>query len=309
MKLRLGFLAFVLAALLGFSPGGGGDPQQFVLYDLFAGQNAGTTVSPGVGSAAVPIGARTSRSTALVNGQVTLIVGIIGDSISANSGPSAYTTTQSNNDNLSIYDGNMYAYSDPVIGASNGPGSMWGILADRLIANTAGRGTPYTRVITIDPAIGGTTSGDWSSTGNFQNRMRVACLRARSLGYPISGSGNGGNWKFVWLYRLGTNDNAVSTSPSVYTSNAKSTFATLQSYGCTSKIIVSEMTLLAGVVSSGLQTAQAGLVDSVTIFTGDNADSLTGIGTNRAPDGTHFNLTGETADAALIDTALSNAGF
>jgi hypothetical protein len=317
MKLRLGFLAFVLAALLGFSPGGGGDPQLYVILDSFVGQNGGTTLVPAVGSPTISIGTRTSQSTALVNGQKTLIIAIAGgDSISANSGPSAYTVLNPTVcHNYDPYGRAMYSYADPVIGASNGPGSMWGILCDRIIANTQGRSTPYARVIVFDTAIGGTTSGDWApvngSFGNFSNRSRQICLLMRGLGYPITGSGNGGNWQMVWLYRLGTNDNApsIQTPSATYTANAKSTFAMLQSYGCTAKIMVSTMTLFNGSTNSSLQTAMAGLVDSVTTFTSDNADTLTGIGTNRAPDGIHFNLTGETNDAALIDAALANAGF
>lgn len=305
------FLILALAALsIGATPGGGGDPQLYVINE-FIGQNGGTTPVPGVGSPTVSIGARTSQSSALTPGQKILIIAIAGgDSISANSGPSAYTVLNPTNcGNYDPYGRNMYSYADPVIGASNGPGSMWGILCDRIIANTQGRATPYARVIVFDTAVGGTTSGDWSSSGNFNNRARQTCLLMRGLGYPISGSGNGGNWQMVWLYRLGTNDNAQSTTPAAFTANAKSTFATVQSYGCTAKILVSTMTLLAGVTSAGLQGAQAGLPDGVTVFANDNADSLTGIGTNRAPDGTHFNLAGETADAALIDAGLVAAGF
>lgn len=301
-----GFFIFVFASCaLGISPGAGADPQQLVIYDLFAGGNASGTLAPGVGSAAVPIGSRTARSNALVNGETTLVVGIIGDSISANSGPSAYTVTQTKVENLNIYSaaGDVYDYKDPVIGASDGPGSQWGILGDRLRSTSR-----YARVIYIDPSIGGSTSIDWGKAGNLNNRARVACLQARALGWPVSGSGNGGNWKMVWLYRLGTNDKAVGTSPSNFTAAAQSTFQTLRDYGCTAKILVSTVTMVSNVVDAGLQAAQAGLVDNVTTFAGDNLDSLTG-GTNRSVDGTHLTLTGETNDSPLVDTALSNAGL
>lgn len=309
---RLLFAALFSILSLGFVGGGGADPQLYVINE-FIGQNGGTTPVPGVGSPTVPIGSRTSQSSALTPGQKTLIIAIAGgDSISANSGPSAYTVLNPTVcHNYDPYGRAMYSYQDPVIGASNGPGSMWGILCDRLIANTQGRGTPYARVIVFDLAKGGTTSGDWSSAGNFNNSSRQTCLLMRGLGYPITGSGNSGNWRMVWLYRLGTNDAIVGTAPATLTANGLSTLAMLRSYGCTAPVLVSTMTLHSGgtVIDSGLQTALANMVDNVNYFPSDNADSLTGTGVNRAPDGIHFNLAGENADAALIDAALLSAGY
>lgn len=281
----------------------GGPALQTNIYDLYAGQNAAGTISPGVGSASVPIGTRTLRSTTLVNGETTLITVIFGDSISANSGPSPVVPTQTNNQNFDPYGGNVYDYKDPVIGASDGPGSMWSLLNDRL--RSTGR---YQRVITFDMAIGGTTSGDWSSSGSFGHRARAACLWARALGWPVSGSGNGGNWKLVFLYMLGTNDAAQGTTGPQFTARALSTFAMLAAQGCTAKILICTCTMLSNAVNAALQTAQAGLVDGVTRFAGPNLDSLTG-GTNRQADGTHLTLTGETNAAPLTDSALQAAGL
>jgi hypothetical protein len=287
------------AAYAQFGGAAGGLPLQFNLFDQSSGQNGSGTPLPGFSDTT----GRTLRSTALVNGETTLIVSVIGDSISANSGPSAYTVTQTKNDNFNPYNGSVYDYADPVLGASTGPGSMWGILGDRLRSTAR-----YQRVITINPSIGGTTSLDWSKGGAFGHRARVSCLYARSLGWPVTGSGNGGNWKMAWLYMLGTNDNAVGTSGANFTTRAQSTFQHLADYGCTAKILVGKITMLSNSVNATLQSSQAGLVNSVTTFTGPDIDSLTG-GTNRVGDGTHLTLTGETNAIVLVDTALSNAGL
>lgn len=247
-------------------------------------------------------GGKTQRgSDLLTSGEKTHILLVIGDSISANSAAAAYTVINtSKNDNLNIYDGHLYAYSDPWLGPSTGPGSWPGKTGDDIISD----GSKFVRTIAIGCSMGGATSFDYSREGTFSHRVIAALLYCIRLGYPVSGSGDGGNWKMTCIWALGTNDNALGYTGAQWTAYTNSGIDFLRDYGFKGKILVPKMTLLNGVVSTSIQNAQDAIVDnSKGIYQGSNFDSLTGV-TYRAGDGTHFSATGNTTAGGMVKTSI-----
>jgi hypothetical protein len=264
------------------------------VYDQSVAQNGGTTVLPGVSSTA----GRTLSTTLLQSGQSTFIMLVVGDSISANSGPSIYTATHTLTENFNIYDGLCYRYQDPVLGASTGSGSYPAMIIDKLL--DSGR---FARGIVFDPAIGGTTSRDWSASGPFNQRAQAALWWMKSLRWPINGSADA--WRFAIVYVLGTNDNAVGTSQSVFTANGNSFIQSVRGIGCTADIFVATSTLLNNAISTAIQSAQADMIStSAGIFALGNMDSLTGV--NRQSDSTHLSTTGEGNWASICNTTFLN---
>lgn len=276
----------------GFGAGGGGNrDNNLTIFDLSPGCNTGGPILPGISN---PAGYTLATSgNALTPGEKTLIKLVVGDSISANTGQSAYTNGHTTkNDMLNLYTGTNYRFQDPMLSSSTGPGSYHGRTADKLITNGK-----FSRVITINAAIAGNCSTDYAASGSFNHRARIGCLYARQLGWPVSGSGDSGNWRFAILYALGTNDNGVGTSAANFTIAANSFINSMRGYGCNGDIFITKMTLLAGSVNAALQAAQAALVDNPNgIYLGPDADSLTGA--NRF-DGTHFGDVGGDAFGTL----------
>lgn len=285
-------LASILFAHAYGTGGGGSTANNLVIYDQSAGCNtpAGAII-PGISN---PAG-YTPASTSLTPGTATLVQLVIGDSISANTGESAYTVLNPTvNQALNIYSGLNYTYQDPVIGASTGPGSYPGRIADKVIA--AGK---FARVITIDVALGGNCSGNYAKNGAMNHRARIACLYARALGWPVTGSL--GTWRMAVIYALGTNDNLTGVTQSAFTINGQSLIDSLRNYGCTGDIFISKMTLAGGNVNAGIQAAQAALINNPAgVYVGADVDSLTG--GNRQADATHLNNTGNNNLAALWST-------
>lgn len=254
-------------------------------------QNGGGVVLNGNNS----IGGKTARgSNLLTNGEKTLVLLVIGDSISSNSCPAYTVTNTTKNDNLNHYDGVVYQYADPYLGPSSGPGSYPGIIADQLI-----NATKFARQITIGCAMGGATSYDFSKYGGFSHRIIAALLYCRRYGYPLSGSGNSGNWAMACIHAFGTNDGILGYSAAGYTNYANSGIQLLRDYGYSGKVFIPRMTLANNVTNATIQGAQAALVNNpLGIYLGADADSLTGP-TNRGGDGTHPTATGANNLASL----------
>src|SRR5258708_4046779 len=67
---------------------------------------------------------KTVRNTAINTGVKNLVLIIMGQSLGGAEAPTAYTPTNASAvDNFNIYDGSIYAYSDPPLGPT------WGYLA------------------------------------------------------------------------------------------------------------------------------------------------------------------------------------
>lgn len=259
--------------------GGGAGTNPFIIYEN-ASSNGGGTVLNGNNS----ISGHTARGSNLLNsGEKTLVLLVIGDSISSNSCQAAYTVTNTTKvDNLNHYDGVVYAYSDPYLGPSTGAGSYPAVIADNLI--NAGK---FARVVIIGCAIGGGSSYDWSKQGSFSHRLVASMLYCREYGYPLTGPGDSGNWQMAVLHCCGTNDNPLGYTAPQYTAYTNSCIQLLRDYGFAGKVFIPEMSLQSGVTSATIQGAQAAIINnSLGIYVGPNFDQYTGA-TYRQVDNTH----------------------
>jgi hypothetical protein len=152
--------------------------------------------------------------------------------------------------------------------------------------------------------MGGATSYDFSKAGAFSHRIVKSLLNCRRLGYPLSGSGDSGNWKMACIHSFGPNDQArilagdPNYSAAAYTANSQSCFSLLRDYGYQGKIFVPKNTMLANAVSTALPGAQAAIIDNSK-----------GIYLGSAPDGTHPTGTMVTAAMAPDWNTVINANY
>lgn len=263
--------------------GGGAGTNPFQIFEN-GSSNGGGVVLNGNNTTA----GKTQRGAdTLTIGEKTIVMLIIGTSIESNSCPAYTVINTTKNDNLNIYDGHLWQYADPYLGPSTGPGSYPGSIADALLTD----GTKFNRSVAIGCAMGGATSKDFAREGTFAHRLIAALLYCKKNGYPLSGSGDGGNWKMTCIHSFGPNDIAQSYTTTEYTNYSNSCFNLLRDYGYTGRIYVPTNTCLAGATNSGFATAQSALIDnSKGIYGGINMDSYI-TGTYRS-DGTHLTTTG-----------------
>lgn len=239
-------------------------------------------------------------SPVLVAGQKTIILAVVGQSLaSGNNGTTLYTPINSLVQMLNIYDGTTYTYKEPVLGADGTKSQFMGRLGDLLINS----GT-CARVIFIPAAIGGSSSYLWAQGGSLNHRVSVLGLRARSLSWPIN----------AVLVEQGQSDSAefeggLDTPDTVYQANWIGAQTTLQGLGIDVPWLFAISTASNNIPDANIQRATRGLVNpKANRFIGANTDSLLGP-SYRLTGGTHMTDTGITSQAALWQTALTNAGI
>lgn len=231
---------------------------------------------------------KTVRDPRIVPGEATAVFLAGGQSNGANFASEQYVVANGGKvDQISIYDGGCYAYSDVPLGSDGTGGSIWGRLADKLI--TEGK---YKRVIFIPYAIGGTISGLWVPGGALHPRIIVAVRRAAALGLPITAS----------LWQHGETDGQYATTQAAYQSAMQAIRAAVVAEGVTAPWLLAKSTLIANVQSATIRAAVTALVDGTNFKAGPDTDTLTGTG-NRY-DGTHFTGAGANAAANLWRDAI-----
>jgi hypothetical protein len=228
---------------------------------------------------------RTTESAALVGGENTGIYIVLGQSLVANNGVSLYNPGVAKVQQLNPYDGIVYRIQDPILGASGTAGSMVSRLAGELVS-----GGVHQRVIMIPVAIGGTSVAQWApGAATLNHRIRVAILRARQQGYPVTA--------IIWEQGQGD----LGTSAPSYTASFYQVMDTAIGMGVTSPWFVAKDTFSAGAVDATIQGAQTALWGTtyrgVNIYQGADADSLTGAA-NRQSGGSDAHLT-DVGNAAL----------
>jgi hypothetical protein len=243
---------------------------------------------------------KTQRNTPINTGVRNLVLLVMGQSNNENEAPSAYTPTNGSAiDEFNIYDGSIYAASDPHLGASynnTGPGLMDFRVADSLI--TSGK---FDRVILVPMALGGSNIAMWANGGPLQNLPCVAMKRLAARGIAP-----GTNVTFAADWGQGEAEVGLGTSQAAYTASFNQIKTNLVNCGFSGRIFVNVETLN-GTTSAAVQAAQAAVVDNVTVFAGANLDTMNNTTTFRV-DGVHFNDNGSSNGASLKVTAWHASG-
>ncbi len=266
----------------------GSAPDPFVFNENLA-NGVSTLNTPFASIGVSDARGRTQQSSIVSDRANTKIIIVDGQSEHATSnGTATYATVSSQAQNFSLYDGAIYAGSDPVLGctSSGGPSSQIMRIADRIIA----RGKA-SRVIMAPIAMGGTswTQYDPAAANSLFTRVQSAILRLAARGLSPD----------AIIVGRGARDNALGTSAAVITAAIQAWATGVRNLGCTAPIYLSKYTMNGGSVSSTVQTGIANALSTpLNIVAGYDADTnLTVAGGFRLADGTHLSDTGLTAAA------------
>lgn len=262
-------------------------------YALFPVETVITGTDPVLdltGRVEVPIGDIGDRTAVLL---------FIGQSLSVNQSPTPYVPVNTNIDQLNIHDGKLYRAKDPLLGinVSGGPvtaqrGTWLLRLADNLISDGH-----YDRVVIVPMAIGNTRGNQWSDETqppHLFNRINTVALRMRDAGLPCTAI----HWG------LGESDNSVGTTQAAQEAAMQKVFAEFKRVLPSCPILVAQESYYNGVTSAAVLAAQASVVDGVTVFAGENVDS---IGSAGRYDNTHLNDAGAAQRAVIAEAALVSA--
>ncbi len=223
---------------------------------------------------------------------------IAGQSNAQNIAPTPYTPIHTSAvDNLSIYDGQMYAAADPLLGTMFAPPRYnCGCFATRLGDNLVSTGK-FDRVILFPFAVGGTSVMQWIGNGPAASRVPASGYRLRNAGLSAT----------AILWAQGESDTTLGTTTPVYVQQMLTLIGNFRAAGMVAPFLVAKQSWIGGITSSAVVAAQAQVVDSAAgIFPGPDADSLNA--TYRQADNTHFNDAGMIAYANLWQAALVAVG-
>lgn len=298
------FLGIVLpvAAAAYVGGGAGSTANNTVIFENpSCNSNHGLVTANKSGNGYTPV------TTALTPSQTTLVNLVVGDSISSNSNPTSFVTTNpSFNHQFNIWDATTYQYIDQALGAGTGTpstggpggtGSYPGYTADFLI-NAA----KFQRVITANVSQGGACTLDFAAGGQLLNKALVACRMMKLVGIPTQ---NTGNWKSAITYALGVND-AILNDQAVLVQTGAQIQANIQSFidsmrgiGCNQDIFIAKTTCNSVLsnynVKASYQAAQAAVLSPVNanVFAGANRDALCNATYTNTPPDVHLNSTGQ----------------
>lgn len=232
-------------------------------------------------------------------GPRTAVIVVIGQSLSVNEVPTPYVPTNTNIDQLNIFDGKLYRAKDPLLGINVSGGAVtdlrgtWMLrMADKLI--TAGY---FDRVILVPMAVGNTRADQWASETTAPylfNKINVVALRLRDAGLPCT----------AIMWGQGESDTSAGTSQASYTASLNKIIAEFNHAIPNCPILVAQETYYYGATSAAVLAAQASVVNGATVFAGENVDS---IGSGGRYDNTHLNETGADQRATLAVAALMAA--
>jgi hypothetical protein len=174
-----------------------------------------------------------------------------GDSISSNTVDSLYTPTQTKNHNFNVYNGGCYLPADPMLGCQINPANpASGVWAARAADLLIGAGA-YQRVINVPIAVGGSLFKYWASLGIIGGPFAPTKRRLDTAGLTTT----------CVFCTLGANDSISGTDQATATRQLKSIIVNIIDAGLTCKIFISRHSTFGNVTSSGVQAAQAAVVD------------------------------------------------
>lgn len=160
-------------------------------------------------------------------------------------------------DNFNVYDGQMYAAEDPLLGtttATQGGSFGYGCVASRIGDQLITNGK-FDRVILVPISVGGTGVLAWSEGGVLNNRIIAAMNRLAYAG--ITPSTPGVTFAAIWAH--GESDNVNGTAQETYATALLSWIATARAAGMSGRIFVNLETWFNG-SSAVIRAAQASVI-------------------------------------------------
>jgi len=284
--------AAIQALAAGFS-GGGSTRNSFYVPVLV---NPGTVIT-GADPVTDTTG-HTEVACGLVSGERTGVIVFIGQSLSVNEVPTTRVPTYSKNHQLNIWDGKCYQTKESMLGinvsgglVTDQRGTWMSRLADQMISNNK-----YDRFVIVPMAVGNTTVGQWAdntASPYLFNNINTVAKRMRDAGLPCTAI----HWG------QGESDTNAGTSQASYTASLNKVIAAFNRElpGC--PILVAKETWNGSAFNSGIQAAQAAVVNSTTVFTGEDVDSIPTTTTYRY-DNLHLNELGADTRASAAYTRL-----
>lgn len=266
-------------------------PDPYTLTEYYPG--GVNTGAEGTNAGNANANGRTQRNGALVSGQSTAVLVIFGQSNTCNVNPSSYTPANASVcDNFNIYDGGVYAATDPLLGCSTstlGPGNPFLRLADTLITNSV-----FQRVILVPAGIGATTVAMWAA--DSYNRISVTFKRLAAAGLTAT----------AVLYQQGETDCGNGTSQSAYAASLATFISTCRGNGYNGPIFIAESTWSGTAISTGIENAQIAAVTGGAngIWSLGNMDQNTTTWRQSGAGEPHLNNVGAAAWSSVMYTSL-----
>lgn len=220
----------------------------------------------------------------------------IGDSVIANSCPTAYTVTQAKNHNLNVLNGGLYVSADPLLGAGNGTAAPFIASPATRLGDLLITGAYCARAIIANNGAGGAMVQDWAVGGALNKNIGAAIKRFSAVGLPLN----------AVIWHAGPNDNSQGTSQASYTASLASVISTIQSFTAAT-ILIGVCSKASGVANAGIVAAQTAAVNHASgVWAGVNSDAY--VAGNFQADGSHLSDTGSAALATDYITQLHAAG-
>lgn len=214
-----------------------------------------------------------------VNGSKVLFT--FGQSNSANHGQGLYTPH--NEGVMNYFEGKVYPSQDPLIGATGEGGSVWNILADRMIDEKMAES------VTIIPiGVGGVQISEWAKGGSLYEKLvwNVDMMKAQGIEPDYI------------LWHQGESDNIAGTSAEDYIAMFETIREVFRSRGINAPIVIATASYHPYCIekengcSSEIRKAQMQLAKKYSdIYPGPDTDKLD-MAYHRA-DGVHFSSTGQ----------------
>lgn len=244
---------------------------------------------------------RTIHNPKIIDGEVTKIYVIHGQSLASAWGGGTYVPTHIDKvDQINIEDGGCYAHKDPPLGCDSGlrdPGNYvgtWhGRFGDLMIDSGAAE-----RIINIPAAVGGSNIAQFVPGGLCFERLLVAFRRAEALGYNVN----------CVLFQQGEAEAALGTTQSAYMAYVNAMISGLSDQGFNPKWMLAKSTVVSGVSYTPVRAAVDALVDGVDIYAGPDVDTLLGP-TYRLADNTHLTATGLDTVALAFKNLVNSNGL
>lgn len=235
--------------------------------------------------------ARTEVDCANYSGANSATLMTFGQSNSANAGKDRYIPV-GNVANFNFHDGKCYKAEDPLLGPDGPGGSVWGVLADKMIVSGE-----YDKVLLIPFGIGGSSIAQWQTDGFLHPILKKATQAVKQANIQPTHV----------LWHQGETDAGEATPEAEYFAMFEALLGSLRGYGVDTPVYPAiathcQMAMLEPDPSAeqGRETvraAQARLTELEGVRAGPDTDTIQG--ELYRHDNCHFNAKGMQAHAEL----------